>query len=220
MTIDNNSNATDDPHGRNPLTFAGEPLASAKIAMVMVHGRGASAAKIMTLVPPLAMPGVAFVAPEAEGGTWYPYGFMSPIPANEPGITSGMRAITRAIETIEAAGIPREKIVMLGFSQGACLASEYVARHAQRYAGLAALSGGVIGPDGTPRNYAGTLAGTPCFFGCSDIDGHIPASRVEESANVMRALGGSVTVRLYPGMGHLVNDDEIEEVRAMMTAAL
>lgn len=199
---------------------AGTPLAHAKVAVVMVHGRGASADDILTLAPALSMLDVAFLAPQAAGGTWYPHGFMSPIAMNEPGITSGLRTISRAIETAVNAGIGRERIVLLGFSQGACLASEYIARQAQRFAGLAALSGGLIGPDETPRHYAGSLDGTPCFFGCSDTDGHIPASRVRESADVLRELGGDVTLRLYPGMGHVINEDEIIEVRAMLSRAL
>jgi predicted esterase len=199
---------------------AGTPLAEARVAMVMVHGRGASAESILTLAPALAMDGVAFLAPQAAGGTWYPYGFMSPIAQNEPGIGSGMRAIGRALEQIAAAGIPAERTLLLGFSQGACLATEYAARHARRYGGVAGLSGGLIGPDGTPRDYPGSLAGTPVFLGCSDVDGHIPAARVRESADVLGRLGGDVTMRLYPGMGHLVNEDEIGEVRGMMERAL
>ena len=212
----------DDPHGAQQLVRAGVPLERARAAFVMVHGRGASAESILTMVPALSLPSenVAFVAPQASGGTWYPYGFMSPIPQNEPGISSGMRAIMRAVDTITAAGIPHERIIVLGFSQGACLASEYVARHARRYGGLAALSGGLIGPDDTPREYTGTLDGTPCFFGCSDVDGHIPATRVRESADVLQRIGGDVTVRLYPGMGHMVNEDEIASVRAILASLL
>jgi predicted esterase len=210
----------DDPHGGQPVRTAGTPLADAHAAVVMVHGRGASAESILTLAPALAMDGVAFLAPQAAGGTWYPLGFMAPIERNEPGITSGMHAIARVLERVAAAGIPAERTLVLGFSQGACLASEFVARHARRYGGLAVLSGGLIGPDGTPRDYAGSLDGTPVFLGCSDIDSHIPAARVRESADVLRRLGGRVTMRLYPGMGHLVNEDEIAEVRAMLATAL
>jgi phospholipase/carboxylesterase len=209
-----------DPHGMEPLVFAGAPLEKARAAFVMVHGRGASAESILTLAPALSVDGVAFVAPQAAGGAWYPYGFMSPIHRNEPGITSGMQAIGRAISAVEAAGIPAERTLLLGFSQGACLASEFAARHARRYGGLAVLSGGLIGPDDTPRDYAGSLDGTPVFLGCSDIDGHIPAERVEESAAILRRLGGEVTMRLYPGMGHLVNEDEIEAVRSMLSGVL
>jgi predicted esterase len=188
--------------------------------MVMVHGRGASAESILTLAPQVSAPGIAFLAPQAAGGTWYPYGFMSPIERNEPGISSGMRAIARGLDQIAAAGIDPERTLLLGFSQGACLATEVAARHARRYGGVACLSGGLIGPDETPRDYPGSLAGTPVFLGCSDVDSHIPAERVRDSAGILRDLGGEVTMRLYPGMGHLVNDDEIAEVRRMVASVL
>jgi predicted esterase len=209
----------DDPHAGQPIRTAGAPLAEAEVAMIMVHGRGASAESILTLAPALAAPGVAFLAPQAggsQGNQWYPYGFMAPIERNEPGISSGMRAIERVLAQIVAAGIPPARTHFLGFSQGACLASEFVARHARRYGGLAVLSGALIGPDGTPRDYAGSLEGTPVFLGCSDVDSHIPAERVRESADVLRRLGGEVTLRIYPGMGHMVNDDEIDAVRAIL----
>ncbi|HJU65815.1 MAG TPA: dienelactone hydrolase family protein [Gemmatimonadaceae bacterium] len=211
---------SDDPHAGQPVRTTGAPLAQAHVAVVMVHGRGASAESILTLAPALSMNGVAFLAPQAVGGTWYPYGFMSTIEQNEPGITSGMRAIQRVLDQSAAAGIPPERTMLLGFSQGACLSTEFAARNARRYAGVACLSGGLIGPDGTPRDYSGSLDGTPVFLGCSDVDGHIPAKRVRESAEVLRRLGGDVTMRLYPGMGHAVNDDEIAAVRAMLEAAL
>jgi predicted esterase len=210
----------DDPHAGQPVRTAGTPLAAARVAVVAIHGRGALADGILSLAPALAVEGVAFLAPQASGGTWYPFGFMSPIPQNEPGITSAMRAIDGVVDMAAAAGIPAERTVLLGFSQGACLASEYLARHARRWGGLAGLSGGLIGPDGTPRDYDGALDGTPVFLGCSDVDGHIPARRVRETADVLGRLGGDVTMRLYPGMGHLVNEDEIQAVRAILTAAL
>jgi predicted esterase len=210
----------DDPHAGQPIHTAGAPLQGAGAAVVALHGRGASAEGILSLAPALGVAGVAFVAPQAAGATWYPLGFMSPIARNEPGITSAMQAIDRAVDTVAAAGIPAERTVLLGFSQGACLASEYVARHARRWGGLAALSGGLIGPDDTPRDYPGSLDGTPVFLGCSDVDGHIPVGRVRESAEVLRRLGGDVTMRLYPGMGHLVNEDELAAVRAILAAAL
>ena len=131
-----------------------------------------------------------------------------------------MRAIARTIELASKAGIPLKKTLLLGFSQGACLSSEYAARHAVRFGGVAALSGGLIGPDGTPRDYPGSLDGTPVFFGCSDVDSHIPAARVRDSAEVMKRLGGDVDVRLYPDMGHQVNEDELSAVRAVLAAAL
>jgi predicted esterase len=211
----------DDPHAGQPVRTAGTPLGEAGAAMIMVHGRGASAASILTLAPALGSPGVAFLAPQAggsQGNQWYPYPFTAPIEQNEPGISSGMRAIERVLARIGAAGIPPERTFLLGFSQGACLVSEFVARHARRYGGLAVLSGALIGPDGTRRDYPGSLEGTPVFLGCSDVDSHIPARRARESAEVLERLGGEVTLRLYPGMAHLVNEDEIEAVRAMLAA--
>ena len=210
----------DDPHLGQPVRAAGAPLVDAGVAIVMAHGRGATAGSILTLAPALAAPGVAFLAPQAAGGTWYPNSFMAPIELNEPGITSGMHSIERLLEQVGAAGIPLDRTLLLGFSQGACLTIEFAARHARRYGGVACLSGGLIGPVGTPRDYAGSLAGTPVFLGCGDVDPHVPAARVRESAEVLRRLGGDVTMRLYPGMGHLVNDDEIAEVQRMIAAAL
>jgi predicted esterase len=204
------------PHQGQPVSTAGSPVDTANAAMVMVHGRGATAESILTLVPALHVKGFAFLAPQASGNTWYPNSFLAPIPSNEPGITSGLAAIDDVVAQIERAGIPRQKIMLLGFSQGACLSLEYAARHATRYGGIACLSGGLIGPDGTPRDYTGNFDGTPAFFGCSDVDFHIPAARVSESAAVLGRMGASVTTKLYPGMGHLVNDDEIAAVIAMM----
>ena len=211
---------TNDPHAGQPVIATGTPLDEARVAMIMIHGRGASAQSILSLAPALAADGVAFLAPQAAGGTWYPYGFMSPMERNEPGISSGMRTIARVLATTEGAGVPATRTILLGFSQGACLATEFVARNARRYGGVAGLSGGLIGPDGTPRDYAGSLDGTPVFMGCSDVDGHIPAQRVRESAEVLSRLGGVVDMRLYPGMGHEVSEDEILAVRAMLAQAV
>jgi phospholipase/carboxylesterase len=208
----------DDPHGTQPLRTSGVDVRSARAAVVMVHGRGASAESILTLASALRTTDVAFVAPQAAGGTWYPYSFLSPMPLNEPGITSGMQAVARAVAHLEAHGMPPERTVLLGFSQGACLASEFAARHARRYGGIVALSGGLIGPDGTPRDYAGSLDGTPAFLGCSDVDPHIPAARVHETARVLGQLGATVDMRLYPGMGHGVIDDEIQAVQQLLGA--
>ncbi|HEX2090843.1 MAG TPA: hypothetical protein VHG28_00520 [Longimicrobiaceae bacterium] len=208
------------PHQGQRVGTAGVPLAEARAAMVMVHGRGASAEDILTLVPALDRPEFAYLAPQAAGNTWYPNSFMAPIPSNEPGISSGMQAIRDLLARVEAAGIPPERTMLLGFSQGACLSLEFAARHSRRYGGVAGLSGGLIGPDGTPRDYAGSLDGTPVFLGCSDVDFHIPARRVEFSARVLEGLGAEVTLRLYPGMGHLVNEDEIAQVQALMDRVL
>jgi predicted esterase len=212
--------SSSDPHRGQPVARAGQPLARATAAMVMVHGRGGSAEDILSLSRELDVAGFAYLAPQAAGQTWYPYSFLSPIEQNEPGISSGLGAIAAALETLERAAIPAERAVLLGFSQGACLSLEFAARAARRYGGVAGLSGGLIGPEGTPRDYSGSLAGTPVFLGCSDVDPHIPAPRVAETAAVLRRLGGEVDMRIYPGMGHTVNEDEVEAVRAIMRAVI
>jgi predicted esterase len=205
-------------HAGQPVLLAGEPLATAHAAMVLAHGRGASAHDILALAAELRVPSCAFVAPQAAGNSWYPYSFLAPLADNEPWLTSALETLGAARARVAAAGIPPERTLLLGFSQGACLTLEYVARHAQRYGGVAGLSGGLIGPAGTPRDYAGSLSDTPIFLGCSDVDPHVPAWRVEESADVLRRLGGNVTARLYHGMGHTVNEDELDAVRALMRA--
>jgi predicted esterase len=206
------------PHQGQPVLAAGEPLERARAAMVLVHGRGATAQDILTLAVELNQPGFVYLAPQAANNTWYPYSFLAPIERNQPYLSSALATLGQVLAHVAAAGIPAERTILLGFSQGACLATEFAARNAQRYGGLVGLSGGLIGPDGTPRDYPGALDGTPVFLGCSDVDPHIPAARVQHSAEVLRRLGGDVTARLYPGMGHTVNEDEIEAVRGIMAA--
>jgi len=206
------------PHRGQPVHVWGEPLESARAAMVMVHGRGATAESILSLAPEIHTPGFAYLAPQAGGNTWYPNSFLSPIPSNEPYLSSALAAIDEVMERINATGIPDDHTMLLGFSQGACLTLEYVARNAKRYGGVAGLSGGLIGPDGTPRDYPGSLDGTPIFLGCSDVDFHIPKTRVQHTTQVLTKLGGRVTERLYPNMGHTINEDEIAFVRDMMVA--
>src|SRR5687768_1221719 len=208
------------PHQGQPVRRSGEQLEHARAAVVMVHGRGGSADDILSLGDEIGVPGFAYLAPQAAGNTWYPHSFLSPIEQNEPGISSGLAAIAAVLEAIERARIPLERAMLLGFSQGACLSLESGARAARRYGGVAGLSGGLIGPDGTQRDYSGSLAGTPVFLGCSDVDPHIPVARVIETATALRRLGADVTMRLYPGMGHTINEDEIEAVRGIMRGLL
>jgi phospholipase/carboxylesterase len=208
------------PHQGQPIVAAGSPLGEARAAMIMVHGRGASAESILTLRSELRGTGIVYLAPQASGSTWYPHSFLAPIPSNEPGISSGMQVIGEVLAQVEKAGIPPERTLLLGFSQGACLTAEFTARHARRYGGVVCLSGGLIGPDETSRDYPGSLDGTPVFLGCSDVDFHIPKERVELSAEVLKRLGGDVTMRLYRGMGHTVNEDEIAHVQAMIERVL
>lgn len=204
------------PHQNQPVRRAGMDLSQARGAMVMLHGRGATAESILTLVPALGIADFAYLAPQAGGNSWWPQSFLAPIPQNEPGISSAMQAVEDVLAQVEAAGVPADRTVLLGFSQGACLAAEFAARHARRYGGVASLSGGLIGPNGTPRDYPGSLDGTSVFLGCSDMDSHIPAERVRLSAEVLERLGGEVMMRLYPGMGHTIIEDELQAVRSMM----
>lgn len=206
------------PHQGQPVRTAGVPLEQATAAMVMVHGRGATAESILSLAGEINIPEVAYLAPQAAGNTWYPNSFLAPIRSNEPGLSSALDVLAALLERIQKAGIPLEQTYLLGFSQGACLASEFVARNARRYGGLAALSGGLIGPPGTPRDYPGSLDGTPIFLGCSDVDPHIPKERVLESADIFRTLGGNVTAILYPNLPHTIVRDEIEHVRRLVTS--
>jgi predicted esterase len=196
---------------------AGEPLSKARAAMILVHGRGASATDIMTLGAELMQPGFAYLAPQAAGNTWYPYPFTAPMESNEPYLSSALEVLATVLASVEET-IPAERVVLLGFSQGACLTLEFAARHARRYGGVVGLSGGLIGPDGTPRDYPGDFAGTPTFLGCSDVDPHIPKKRVIASGDVFERLGAKVTVHLYPGMPHTVNEDEIRTVNEVIKA--
>ena len=208
----------EDPHRAQRVAESGAPLARAKAAMIMLHGRGAGAEDMVALADVLAQPDLAYLAPQAAGHTWYPYPFTAPIERNEPWLTSALGAIHGLLSSLGEAGFPPERVVLLGFSQGACLGLEYAARHARRYGGVVGLSGGLIGPDGTPRDYPGSLAGTPVLLGCSDIDPHIPLARVHETTTVLRRLDAIVEERIYPGMGHLINEDEIRFVRGLLAA--
>ncbi len=206
------------PHQGGRVHFAGLAPEQASAAMVLVHGRGGSAADMLALAQELEHPGFAYLAPQAADFTWYPYGFMAPLEANEPGLSSGLAWLDELLADLADDGVPAERVVLVGFSQGACVALEYAARNARRYGGVAGLSGGLIGPPGTPRDYDGWFDGTPVFLGCSDVDPHVPAERVEETAAVIEGLGGQVEKRIYPGLGHTVNRDEIDAVREMMSA--
>jgi predicted esterase len=204
------------PHEGQPVLSAGPGLESSTAAMIMIHGRNAGPENILELAGLLRHPGFTFLAPAAAGGTWYPFSFMAETARNEPGLSSGLAAIDRLIHAIEEKRIPKRRIILLGFSQGACLSCEYAVRHAGRFGGVVALSGGLIGPPGTVWEDSGSFEGTPVFLGCSDVDSHIPKARVDESAAVFARMGATVTKRIYPGMGHQVNEDELEFVRELM----
>ncbi len=207
------------PHGTS-IETAGTPPAGAKGALILLHGRGATAASILELADYLAQPGLAFLAPQAAGNTWYPYSFLAPLGDNEPYLSAALRAVETAAARVAAAGIPERRLFFGGFSQGACLAAEYVARHARRYGGLLLFSGGLIGPPGTPRDYGGGFDGMPVLLGCSDVDPHIPLARVNETAAVLSSLGARVDQRIYPRLGHTINQDEIEAAARLLAGAL
>jgi phospholipase/carboxylesterase len=198
-----------------PVLEAGEPLAKARAAMILVHGRGATAADIMTIGAELMHPGFAYLAPQAAGNQWYPNPFTAPLETNEPYLSSALGVLEALLVKVEAT-VPAQRVILLGFSQGACLTLEFAVRHARRYGGVVGLSGGLIGPDGTQRDYPGSFEGTPAFLGCSDVDPHIQKHRVLEAGEVLKRMNASVTLRLYPGMGHTVNTEEIESVREIV----
>ncbi|MFN3595946.1 MAG: alpha/beta hydrolase [Rubricoccaceae bacterium] len=213
------------PHLQQPLRRGGAPLETAAAALVLLHGRGATAESILPLGDALGRDGLAVLAPQAAMGAWYPTTFLAPLRFNEAHLSAALEAVGRAVAVAEAAGLARERIVLAGFSQGACLASEYAARHAGRWGGLLAFSGGLIGSDDLPGadvpddkafEYAGSFEGMPAFLGCSDVDPHIPLARVRQTARVLERLDASVDARVYPGFGHSINDDEIGAARALL----
>ncbi len=205
------------PHGGQAVLRRGPPPRQARLVMILAHGRGSSAEDMLGLAHQFSADDISYVAPQAAGQTWYPYPFLAPLQHNEPYLGSALRLLGELVQQAGADGVNPDRIVLLGFSQGACLSLEFAARHARRYAGIVALSGGLIGPPGTPRDYAGSFEGTPVLLGCSDIDPHIPLERVHESADVFRRMGAAVDERIYPRMGHTVNGDEIGAVEAMLS---
>jgi predicted esterase len=203
-------------HAGGPVLRQGPAAAQARVAVILVHGRGDSAAGILGLADAFDMPDVLWIAPQAAGHTWYPFSFLAPMEQNQPGLDSGLSVIGELVQTLSAEGVAADRVALMGFSQGACLAQEFAARNARRYHAIIGLSGGLIGPPGTPRTYGGSFAGTPVFLGCSDIDPHIPVERVHESAEVFARMGAVVDKRIYPGMGHTVSLDEIRAVKALL----
>lgn len=209
-----------DPHAHAEVLAAGKPLGESHAAMIMVHGRGAAPRSILELVPIFDRPDFSYLAPGAAGGTWYPYSFMADTDRNEPYLSSALGALGRLLDRVLESGVKREHVVLLGFSQGACLSSEFAVRNAGRYGGVVAYSGGLIGPPGTTWDRPGSFDDTPVFLGCSDVDAHVPKTRVDESAAVFERMGADVTERIYPGMPHTVIEDEIEFTRALMDGIL
>ena len=210
------SNTASGPHAGQPVLTTGKPLGQSPVVVIMIHGRGAGPENILELAPAWAQPDATYLAPAAANNTWYPYSFMSDIARNEPYLSSALSVLKSLVSQVEAAGIRRDRIVILGFSQGACLTTEFAIRNASRFGAFVAFSGGAIGPAGTKWDESGRFDGTPFFFGCSNVDPHIPEPRVIESAELCERMGAKVTRRIYPGMGHLVNDDEIAWARALL----
>ena len=206
----------EDPHAAQRVVHRGAAWTKARLAVILLHGRGGAPEDLLELADEWNVPDIAYLAPAAAGRTWYPESFLAPIDRNEPWLTSALLTVERVLGEIEHHGVPVERVAILGFSQGGCLGLEFAARHARRYRGVVGLSAGLIGPPGTPRAYGGSLAGTSVFLGCSDIDPHIPLTRVRESADVFRRLDGVVDERIYPDMGHSVNRDEVEAVKALL----
>ena len=208
-----------DPHAHQPVLTAGTSLSDAEAVVIAIHGRGAAPEDILKLAPALTVDGVSWLAPAAAGRNWYPHRFIAERETNQPYLDSALRRIETLVDGLTASGVPHASIVLLGFSQGACLSLEFVARHPRRWGGLVAFSGGLIGEPGTVWDTPGSLEGTPVFIGCSDIDAHIPLDRVEESAAVLERMGGLVTLRVYPGMGHTVIGEEIDYGRRIVEQA-
>ena len=208
------------PHQGQQVYHAGKPLGTAKATLILVHGRGATAPSILELAEELSHPDLAYLAPQAAGNVWYPYRFLAPLDQNEPYLTSALQALADVVAQANDAGIANEQIIIGGFSQGACLAAEFVARNAQRFGGLLVFSGGLIGPPGSSREYTGDLAGLPVFLGCSNIDAHIPEERVHETATVLSRMGAQVDKQIYPNMGHTIIQDEIDRAQEIVSRVL
>jgi predicted esterase len=206
------------PHAGQPVLRQGPPVDGARKAVIAIHGRGASAADVISMARAIDLPDVAWLAPEASSHTWYPYSFLTPAEQNQPFLDSALSVVGGLLQHLEDSGIPPERVVLLGFSQGACLASEFVARQPRRYGGLVVFSGGLIGAEIDPARYSGTLGDTPVFGGCSDIDPHIPLARFEITGQVLAELGARIDFRVYPGMGHTINVDELTAARELIAA--
>lgn len=203
----------DNPHLSQSVARMGCPLESARAAAIMVHGRGRDTDDILGIAERLDLGDIAYLAPAAYENSWYPDRFMAPIENNQPRLDQALQRIDTLISELHAKGFDRRRIVLLGFSQGGCLATEYAVRNAGRYGGIIGFTGGLIGPPGTKWNFKGDFGGTPVFLGTSDIDEWVPEPRVRETARVMRRMGAEVELKIYAGMDHIVNDHEIERSR-------
>jgi len=212
----NRPSSPDDPHAAQPVSTAGPAPESAPATLILIHGRGDSAAGILSLYENIGMDRIAAIAPQAAGHTWYPQSFLAPLEANQPNLDSAIKKIESIVDDLLSRNVPSQQIALLGFSQGACLTTEYLARHPRRYGAAMALTGGLIGPPGTARNYPGSLAATPIFLGSGDPDPHVPFERVRETETVLARMGAKVQLRRYPGMPHTINDDELTVCRELL----
>jgi predicted esterase len=209
-----------DPHARQPIKTLGPAPEQADATLVLLHGRGASATDILSLYKEIALPTLAALAPEAANSTWYPQSFLAPLEANQPYLDSALNRLASIVADLLARGIPSKRIALLGFSQGACLTSDFVVRNPRRYGAVMGLTGGLIGPPSTRFEYPGSLAGTPVFLGTSDPDPHVPVQRVQETKAVFERMGAEVELRRYPGMPHTINEDEIDTCRSLLKAVV
>jgi phospholipase/carboxylesterase len=211
---------TNDPHAAGAVLQAGAALNAADLAMVLLHGRGGSAEDILELGSALHLQNVAYLAPQAAGHTWYPLSFLAPRNTNEPYLSSALAKVESVVQSLQEAGFGRERIVVGGFSQGACLATEFVASHPARYGGLVAFTGGLIGPPGSLQSSPnGELTGTPALLCSGDPDPHVPWTRVAESAAILSGMGATVTTKRYPGRPHTVTQEELELARNLLLQA-
>lgn len=194
------------------IKTAGKSLGQAKKAAIMIHGRGASAASILSLEKYLNLEDFALLAPQAEGNTWYPYSFMAPDLQNRTALESSISILEKCWEKLVEAGLEPENIVLIGFSQGACLSLEFASRNAQKLGGVIAFTGGLIGESLDPKKYQGDFQQTPIFIGSSDRDFHVPAARIKESAELMKKMGANVKVMLFDDPEHTIRQEEIDWV--------
>jgi predicted esterase len=201
------------------MLTAGPAVETADLALLLLHGRGATAKSMLSLFGVLDVPKIAAFAPEAPGNSWYPNSFLAPLESNQPFLDSALSRIESIVSKLVSHGIASHRIALLGFSQGACLTLEFVVRHPRRYGAVIGLTGGLIGPPGTSRNYPGSLAGVPVFLGTSDPDPHVPFERVRETETVLRRMGAEVELRRYPGMPHTIEGDELDAARSLLERA-
>lgn len=202
-------------HQKDVVT-AGKPLSQAKKVLIMIHGRGGTAENILGLAAHLDVADFALLAPQATDNTWYPYSFMAPLQQNEPWLSSAIGVIGEVVKELLAQGFTEKQLYFLGFSQGACLTLEYVARNAARYGGVVAFTGGLIGDKIYNEHYQGDFRETPVFIGTSDPDMHVPVQRVYATANILKDMHANVSEVIYPNMGHTITQDEIDKANSLV----